>query len=116
MYATLRRLCYLNVGYIDDSLLVGETIQECSSGSSAMITLVEKLGLFGNYEKSVLKPAQKIAFLGNIIDSVKMTVTLTDESKANILYECTKIAQKIRSVNQKCSFSYWFDCVQFLSH
>lgn len=57
VYATLRRLGYLNVGYIDDSLLVGETIQECSSGSSAMITLVEKLGFFVNYEKSVLKPA-----------------------------------------------------------
>lgn len=46
-----------NVGYIDDSLLVGETIQECSSGSSAMITLVEKIGFFVNYEKSVLKLA-----------------------------------------------------------
>lgn len=34
-----------------------------------------------NYEKSVLKPAQKNAFLGNDIDSVKMTVTLTDERK-----------------------------------
>lgn len=94
VYATLRRLGYLNVGYIDDSLLVGETIQECSSGSSAMITLVEKLGFFVNYEKSVLKPAQKIAFLGNIIDSVKMTVTLTDERKENILYECKKLHKK----------------------
>lgn len=84
----------MNVGYIDDSLLVGETIQECSSGSSAMITLVEKLGFFVNYEKSVLKPAQKIAFLGNIIDSVKMTVTLTDERKENILYECKKLHKK----------------------
>lgn len=33
-----------------------------------------------NYEQ-ILKPAQKIAFLGNVIDSVKMTVTLTDERK-----------------------------------
>lgn len=69
LYATLRRLGYLNVGYIDDSLMVGKTIRECSSGSSAMITLVEQLGVFVNYDKSVLKPA--LAFLGNIIDSVK---------------------------------------------
>lgn len=102
VYATLRRLGYLNVGYIDDSLLVGETFQGCSSGSSAMITLVEKLGFLVNYEKSVLKPAQKIAFLGNIIDSVKMTVTLTAERKENILYECKKLQ---KNPKRQSSFS-----------
>lgn len=100
-YATLRRLGFLNVGYIDDSLLVGETTgypgaQECSSGSNAMITLVEKLGFFVNYEKSILKPDQKIAFLANIIDSVKMTVTLTDERKENILNECKKLHKNLK--------------------
>lgn len=94
LYATLRRLGYLNVGYTDDSLSVGETIQECSSGSSVMITLVEQLRFFVNYDKSVLKPAQKITFFGNIIDSVQMTVTLTDERKENISYECKKLHKK----------------------
>lgn len=59
-----------------------------------MVTLVEKLRFFVNYGKSVLKPTRKIAFLGNIIDSVNMTVTLTDERKDNISNECKKLHSK----------------------
>lgn len=55
---------------------------------------------FLNYEKSVLKPAQKIAFLGYIIDSVEMTVTLRDERKENILNEYRNLHKKIEAQSE----------------
>lgn len=45
VYATLRRLGYLNVGYIYNYLLVVESFQKCSNASNSMITLVKKIFL-----------------------------------------------------------------------
>ena len=42
-------------------------------------------------EKSVLVPTQQIIFLGLAIDSVKMTITLTQERKQSIYTLCQNI-------------------------
>lgn len=56
-----------------------------------MILIEKKIGFFVKYKKSVFNPTQEIAFPGNVINSVKINITFTDERKENIFYECKKL-------------------------
>ena len=47
---------YLNVGYIDDSYLQGDSKTECRSNILTTLNLFESLGFLINHEKSVLQP------------------------------------------------------------
>lgn len=51
----------------------------------------KKLGCFVKYKKSFFNPTQEIGFPGNIINSVKINITFTDERKENIFYGCKKL-------------------------
>ena len=78
VYATLRSMGHLNSGYIDDSYLQGDTSAECHKDVTDTITLFTKLGFHIHPEKSVFIPSQKLTFLGFVLDSIAMTLTLTD--------------------------------------
>ena len=79
------------VKYIDDSLLLGETFEICLNNIRATVALLRELGFTIHPEKSVLVPTQQIIFLGFVIDSVKMTITLTEERKQSIYTLCQNI-------------------------
>ena len=49
--------------------LQGDTEQECMNNIKATVDLLLRLGFIIYEKKSVLKPTQKIEFLGFIIDS-----------------------------------------------
>ena len=66
-------------GYIDDLYLQGTTYQKCAINIIDSIQMLDKLGLVIHPEKSVFIPQQRIVFLGFVIDSVKMTITLTED-------------------------------------
>ena len=68
----LRPKGHLSVKYIDDSLLLGETFEICSNNIRATVA-----------------PLQKLGFV--ILDSVKMTITLTEERKQSIYTICQSI-------------------------
>jgi hypothetical protein len=55
---------------------------------------ITKLGLFIHEKKSVFIPTQMITFLGNVIDSVSMTVTLPKEKVDRIKDECLRLQKK----------------------
>ena len=88
VYATLRSMGHLNSGYIDDSYLQGDTSAECHKYVTDTITLFTKLGFHIHPEKSVFIPSQKLTFLGFVLDSIAMTVTLTEEKVQGILSVC----------------------------
>ena len=94
VFATLRRLGVAIVGYIDDSLLVGQSAEECQSSIHETINLSESLGFVINYEKSLLVPSRQVTFLGNVIDSETMTVTLTQQRKSDIHDACNTLRKK----------------------
>lgn len=96
VFATLRRLGHVIIGYIDDSLLFGSYVQECSDHVSETLALVESLGFVVNYEKYVLVPSTKIIFLGNVIVSKLMLVFLTDERKLSILDACKNLQKRTK--------------------
>ena len=102
VYARLRNLGYTNVGYIDDSLLCGDIYYECKENIQKTVSLLEQIGFIIHPEKSQFEPSKKVTFLGNIIDSEEMIVTLPIDKKERIAEECKKLylkdQDKIRNV------------------
>ena len=82
---------HLNSGYIDDSYLQGDTSAECHKNVTDTITLFTKLGFHIHPEKSVFIPSQKLTFLGFVLDSIAMTVMLTEEKVQRILSVCASL-------------------------
>ena len=89
VYSTLRSQGHLSVGYIDDSYLQGNTIQNCQNNIQQTVNLFTSLGFLVHPEKSVLVPTRKLKFLGFILDSERMIVSLTPE-RAGAIKEAAK--------------------------
>jgi hypothetical protein len=53
VFATLRQYSYKNDGYVDDSLLIGDTKEECESNIKDTNTLLKWLGFIVHENKSV---------------------------------------------------------------
>ena len=94
VYAKLRSLGFINVGYIDDSLLCGDTQDKCCKNACETKNLMENLGFIINKEKSILTPQKQIVFLGNLIDSEKMIVKLPIGKQETVTDECSKLCAK----------------------
>lgn len=97
VYAALRRLGHKNSGYIDDSLLMGDTYMECTDNIFDTVHLMTSLGFMIHKKKSVLIPTRKITFLGNNIDSEKMIVTLPDEKVQKIVQACLNLHKQSKA-------------------
>ena len=57
------------VMYIDDALIVIPTEKQCQVDTTATLTLLDRLGLTVNTEKSSLQPTQEISYLGFLLNS-----------------------------------------------
>ncbi len=75
--ATLREMGFTVLGYIDDTIFIENSAEILSNSLLAATRLFDSLGLTISVKKSVLVPVQRIEYLGFIIDSVSMTVELT---------------------------------------
>ena len=64
---------------------MGGTFEECKKSVIATVTLFTKLGFQVHPDKSNLFPSQEIQFLGFILNSKNMTVSLTDEKQIKIV-------------------------------
>ena len=80
----LHQMGRLNVGYITDSYLQGENKEHCQANISDTCDLFSKLGFILHPIKSVLKPVQVLTFLGFVLNSVDMTVSLTREKSSTL--------------------------------
>ena len=74
---------HLPVTFVDDSLLQRESKRECLQNIHDAVKLLEALGFTIHKEK--LEPIHAIEFLGFVIDSIKMTVSLNPENSNAIL-------------------------------
>ena len=70
--ATMHRLGMRLVLYLDDMLILAQTIQMTRECLATALELLLSLGFVINLKKSVLSPTQKIEFLGFQIDSQRM--------------------------------------------
>lgn len=94
VFAVLHQMGFQSTSYIDDSLLVGDSKDECISNVTETVSLMKKLGYVINWKNSVLEPSQVIQYLGNIINATDMTVTLPLEKKICIEDTCRKIKEE----------------------
>ena len=83
--SALRKMGFSCIIYVDDSLLKGDTFEECLHNIAATEKLLKDLGFSINYVKSILQPTQIIIFLGNEINSKDMTLQLTSKKKQKII-------------------------------
>ena len=91
VFSSLRSKGFISVYYLDDSWLAGSTREECLENINATRTLLTEAGFVINEEKSVLTPSQHIQFLGFILDSNSMTVSLPNDKKEKIASICDKL-------------------------
>ena len=88
VFAHLRNQGHISVVFIDDSWLKSDQYNDCVANIVETLCLLDKLGFTIHPEKSVLTPTQKIVFLGFILDSVKMQVSLTPERAQKLIAAC----------------------------
>ena len=65
------------MNYLDDVFICSDTFAECRDALLVTVNLLLKLGFSIHPEKSPLIPVQKIEYLGFLIDSVKMKISMT---------------------------------------
>ena len=86
----LRERGHMSSSYIDDCYLQGDTYKECKENVDCTNKLLIQLGFLPHEEKSLFIPAQHMTYLGFELNSVDMTVKLTNERalKGNKNVQC----------------------------
>ena len=90
--AYLHRLGHFNCFYLDDTLLVSNTREECIKNVLDTANIFHELGFKVHPKKSSFEPSTRIEFLGFVIDSVSMTIELTEKRKNKLIKACELVA------------------------
>ena len=91
----LRELDHFIIGYLDDFFMKGKSRTKCENTIHAVIRLLQELGFTIHPDKSLLEPSNVLTFLGFVINSNSMTVTLTEEKKAKLAALIDKVLSKV---------------------
>ena len=88
-FATLRaRFGFSCLGYIDDSLYAESSYALCQDATLTATKLLINLGFVPHPSKSIFEPTQIIEFLGFLLNTISMTVSLTPKKCETILAKC----------------------------
>ena len=85
--ATTRKLGSRTILYLDDMLIMAESMEKVRRHLAMAIELLTGLGFIVNVKKSILVPTQELEFLGFCLNSQDMTITLRPTVKAVISEE-----------------------------
>ena len=86
---------HVSVAYIDDSYLKADTYDHCVENVIDTVTMFNNLGLVVRPEKSVLFPTQQLVFLGFILDSILMRISLTPEKARKVKNACQQLVDTV---------------------
>ncbi len=81
---------------LDDLLVWGRTQPEAELSVRAAMSLLERLGLEINIEKSAVRPCQQQRFLGVDIDSSTLTWSPTSDRLSSLLAEIRRVLSRAR--------------------
>lgn len=95
--------------YIDDTLLQGDTFEECQAAVLDTCALLDRLGFTVHPVKSVFTPTQCIEFLGFQLDSQNMLVSLTPRTVDKIRTKCADLAGR-----KKCTIRQLAEVIGYL--
>jgi hypothetical protein len=88
--SALRRLGHRLVIYLDDLIVMAQTMEEIVRARDTTIHILEHLGFVINQEKSEMIPSRRIEFLGVVVDSVAMTLSLPETKVLSLTNLCQK--------------------------
>ena len=77
--------------YIDDTLIIAKDLHTAQLHAKIVVDIFQKCGFSVNWDKSHLTPSQKVEFLGFMIDSRAMSITLTEK-------KCKSLRKLVRDV------------------
>ena len=89
--SVLRRLHIRLVIYIDDMLLMAQTMEEVLMARDTAIYLLQSLGLTINWDKSILQPCKEMRYLGVIVNSTEMTFQVPTDKVSQLTNMCEKV-------------------------
>ena len=103
IFCTLRRQGHQSVIYIDDTYLQGSSVEACNKNVKDTVELLARMGFVINPEKSLFHASQTIEFLGFILNSIDMTITLS-ETKAAKIKDTIQLflEQKPKTIRELC--------------
>ena len=84
----LHKQGHISLGHLDDFYLQGRTQEQCLANVIDTVALFTRLGLVVHPDKSSFLPSQIITLLGFILNSITMTVKLTEDKAANLQKAC----------------------------
>ena len=93
VYSHLRHKGHVSSGYLDDSFLEGDSCDACLSNVQDTLTLLRDLGFWPNLDKSVFQPTHVLEHLRFILNSLDMSVSITDCNFRKFLDTADKILQ-----------------------
>ena len=97
------------LAFIDDTLLQGDTEQDCQSAVMATCQVLDSLGFTVHPVKSVLQPTERIDFLGFWLGLINM-VSLTDRKFNKIRSVCAELLEmEVCSIRHTAN-NYWLSC------
>ena len=79
------------IAYLDDFLIMAESKQLALQHAATTLNILEGLGFVINYQKSLLIPSQQIEFLGYIVNSVSMSLSLPKDKLKKVQNHCQKL-------------------------
>lgn len=103
LFATLRASGHDNSAYVDDSCLLGTSFDSCVRNVIDTVLLMDKLGFTVHPNKSCFVPTQILVYLGFILNSIAMTVKLTDEKADKITQKCLALLRKEHCTIRECA-------------
>lgn len=89
--AKLRSQGVIVLAYLDDILIFGNNYDECMTNMEKIISPLQKLGFTINREKSQLLPSKIVRYLGFMINSGNMLLSLPEEKKVSLSEKCAAV-------------------------
>ena len=84
IFSHFRSVGIITIHYLDDFIFLSDCAESLAKDVDYVLSTLDSLGLTINFEKSCLFPTQKIEFLGFILDSTLMSITLTKPKQEKI--------------------------------
>ena len=97
--ALLRRLGLRMIVYLDDIIVFNQTREGILRDRDSTLWLLQNLGFVINWKKSVLDPSHCMEYLGFVINSMEMNLSLPKEKMNQLIQSCRdRIREKTASV------------------
>ena len=90
--AKLRIQHHIVMAYLDDILIIGNTLEAAESAVSATVTIFQQLGFIVHPEKSKFHPSQVMDYLGFTVDSIQMRATIPFHKVEDVSLACQDLA------------------------